>query len=141
VQSQGRKLGLCRQKLQGRSTLPKLSKAVDAGAPAGAQDLPSQASARTVATNDVALNVRPSAPETNVTFPASNTIRVSANYYAPSFFANVIGVMRKDVDNVTMRQVAESTEGHFYSAPDNDSLKVACSDIAAKSYIRLTYVH
>jgi hypothetical protein len=40
-----------------------------------------------------------------------------------------------------MRQVAESTEGHFYYAPNDESLKVVYSDIASKSYVRLTYVH
>jgi Mg-chelatase subunit ChlD len=78
----------------------ELSKAVDAGALAGAQDLPSQTSARTAATNYVALNVRPGPPDTNVTFPANNTIRVAANYRAPSFFAKVIGVMSFDVPAV-----------------------------------------
>jgi hypothetical protein len=78
----------------------ELSKAVDAGALAGAQDLPNQTSARAMATNYVVLNVRPSAPETNISFPTGNTIRVSANYRAPSFFAKVIGVMSFDVPAV-----------------------------------------
>lgn len=45
-----------------------------------------------------------------------------------------------NVDNDLMRQVAESTEGSFYYAPDEAALQAVYYDIADRAYVRLTYV-
>jgi hypothetical protein len=44
-------------------------------------------------------------------------------------------------DNDLMRGVAEQTEGKFYYAPSNFSLRTVYADIAAQPYIRLTDVN
>jgi Ca-activated chloride channel family protein len=44
-------------------------------------------------------------------------------------------------DNDLMREVAEETEGKFYYAPTNASLRVVYGEIATRSYIRLTAVN
>lgn len=45
-----------------------------------------------------------------------------------------------NVDNVLMRDVAEITEGTFYAAPDGTSLQLVYDDIAARAFVRLTFV-
>src|SRR5687767_13533112 len=72
----------------------ELSKAVDAAALAGAQELPDKPSARTFAKRYVGLNVSPArdaGPVSTVTFPASNIIRVRATMNPPAFFSKVMG--------------------------------------------------
>jgi len=44
------------------------------------------------------------------------------------------------VDNNLMRQVAATTEGAFYFAPDEESLGMVYTDIADRAIVRLTYV-
>jgi hypothetical protein len=44
------------------------------------------------------------------------------------------------VNNDLMRQVAESTDGTFYHAPDTTSLAEVYRDIAERAHVRLTYV-
>ena len=73
----------------------ELSKAVDAGALAGAQDLPNQGSARTIATNFVTLNVNQPHYGTaipTISFPSANTVRVRATMNSPSLFAKVLSL-------------------------------------------------
>jgi hypothetical protein len=45
-----------------------------------------------------------------------------------------------DADNSLMLQVAESTEGQFYHAPNAAALQGVYTDIAGKAHIRLSYV-
>jgi hypothetical protein len=78
----------------------ELSKAVDAAALAGAQDLPDQKVTRTVAVNYVNLNVAAGAPDVDVSYPRSNVVRVTAHVKAPAFFAKVIGFKNFDVPAV-----------------------------------------
>jgi Flp pilus assembly protein TadG len=73
----------------------ELSRAVDAGALAGAQELPDEDSARELAEDYVARNIKFSrygnvVPD--VTFPASNVIRVRSTANSPAFFARILSL-------------------------------------------------
>ena len=55
--------------------------------------LPNQTSARQFAVDYVGLDVKGKpAPEPDVSFPASNVVRVSASVSLPAFFATVVGL-------------------------------------------------
>lgn len=79
----------------------ELSKAVDAGALAGAQELPDQSPARTMAASYVARNVKGDVPPVpTVSFPASNVVRVRASVPSPALFSRILGLTNFDVPAV-----------------------------------------
>ena len=87
-----------------------VSKAVDAAALAGAQELPDQVAATAVATNYVGMNGGPGAVP-NITFPGSNVIRVAAGIQAPALFSRVLGLT-----DFTVSSIAEATRFDPYVA-------------------------
>jgi hypothetical protein len=83
----------------------QISTAADAAALAGAQELPNQDAARTVASNYVAINAsRVPNIAAAVTFPAGNVIRVRTSSGSPLFFSRVLGLT-----DFSIGSVAEST--------------------------------
>lgn len=86
-------------------TRTEVSKAVDAAALAGVQELPDQNSARQFAVDYVAMNMkRTSSPVPTVSFPAANVIRVSTGTTSPALFSRILGLT-----DFSVSAVAEAT--------------------------------